>query len=162
MPRDRIARATRALGVTVGVLFLGLGVAELVTHLDEPLSLFFWLPALWGGGALVLVGLFGSSMRPRLSLVLMIVGAFLGLLATAWTLVLPVLVFTFFVLVIVQAGRRSPTPAPHQGEVVAVAERTAARCGTLLARLVGSAAGLHHEGVLEQAGEGELGGAEQR
>lgn len=47
-------------------------------------------------------------------------------------------------------------------EVVAVAERTAARCGTLLARLVGSAAGLHHEGVLEQAGEGELGGAEQR
>lgn len=46
-------------------------------------------------------------------------------------------------------------------EVVAVAERTAARCGPVLAELI-SAAGLRHEGVLEQAGEGELGGTEQR
>ncbi|MEO5708913.1 MAG: purine-nucleoside phosphorylase [Nocardioidaceae bacterium] len=46
-------------------------------------------------------------------------------------------------------------------DVVAVAERTAARCGPLLVRLL-SAAGLGHEGVLEQAGEGQLGGAEQR
>ena len=112
MRRDRLSKAVRALGGTIGSVLLALGVAELVTHLDDPLSLFFWLPALWGGGALFLVGVFGSSMRPRLSLVLMIVGAFLGLLATAWTLVLPVLVFAFFVLVIVQAGRRSPTPAP--------------------------------------------------
>jgi uncharacterized membrane protein YoaK (UPF0700 family) len=51
-------------------------------------------------------------MRPRLSVVLIVVGAFLGLLATAWTLVMPVLVFAFFVLVIVQASRRSPPPAP--------------------------------------------------
>jgi hypothetical protein len=45
-------------------------------------------------------------------LVLVIVAAFLGLLATAWTVVMPVLVFAFFVLVIVQARRRPPTPAP--------------------------------------------------
>jgi hypothetical protein len=93
-------------------VFLALGFAELVTHLDDPLSLFFWLPALWGGGALVLVGVFGPSPRPWLSLALVIAGAFLGLLATAWTVVMPVLVFAFFVLVIVQGGRRPPTPTP--------------------------------------------------
>ena len=100
----------RALGATIGGVFLALGVAELVTHLDEPVSLSFWLPALWGGGTLVLVGVFGLFGRPRLSLALMILGAFLGLLATAWTLVLPIVVFVFFVLVVVQAGRRPMAP----------------------------------------------------
>jgi hypothetical protein len=112
MRGDRLSRAVRALGATIGAVFLVLGVAELVTHLDEPFSLLFWLPALWGGGALVLIGVFGPWTRPGLSLALMIVGAFLGLLATAWTVVMPVLVFAFFVLVVVQAGRRPPTPAP--------------------------------------------------
>lgn len=111
MSRDRLSRAVRALGATIGAVYLAVGVAELVTHLDDPLSLFFWLPALWGGGVLVLVGVFGSATRPRLSVALMIVGAFFGLLATAWTLVMPVLVFVFFVLVVVRAGRRPPKPA---------------------------------------------------
>ena len=47
------------------------------------------------------------------------------------------------------------------GEVVAIAERTASRCGPLLARLV-SAAGLHHEGVVEQSGEGAARRPEER
>ena len=111
MPRDRTSRATRALGITVGVLFLGLGVAELVTHLDEPLSLFFWLPALWGGGALVLVGVFRATVRPWLSDLLVIIGAFLGLLATAWTILMPVLILTLVVLTIVHARRQAPPPA---------------------------------------------------
>jgi hypothetical protein len=112
MQRDRISKAVRALGGTIGAVFLALGVAELVTHLDEPLSLFFWLPALWGGAALVLVGVFASAARPRLSLVFMLVGAFVGLLATAWTVVMPVLVFAFVILVVVRASRGSTTPAP--------------------------------------------------
>ena len=111
MRRDLLSQAVRALGATIGAVFLALGFAELVTHLDDPLSLFFWLPALWGGGALVLIGVFGPSTRPWLSMMLLMVGAFLGLLATAWTVVMPVLVFAFFVLVIVQAGRRPPTSA---------------------------------------------------
>ena len=111
MRRDRLSQAVRALGATIGAVFLTLGFAELVTHLDDPLSLLFWLPALWGGGALVLVGVFGPSPRPWLSLVFLIVGAFLGLLATAWTVVMPVLVFAFVVLVIVKAGRRPPNSA---------------------------------------------------
>ena len=111
MRRDRRFQAVRALGATIGAVFLALGFAELVTHLDDPLSLLFWPPALSGGGALVLVGVFGPSTRPWLSLVLLMVGAFLGLLATAWTAVIPVLVFAFFVLVIVQTARRPPTSA---------------------------------------------------
>lgn len=113
MPRDRLSRVVRALGATIGAAYLALGVVEFVTHLDEPRSLFFWLPALWGGGALVLVGVFGSSTRPRLSVALGIVGALLGLLATAWTLVMPILVLVFFVLVVVKASRRPDKPAPE-------------------------------------------------
>ena len=89
------------------MLFLGLGVAELVTHLDEPLSLFFWLPALWGGGVLVLVGVFRATVRPWLSDLLVIIGAFLGLLATAWTILMPVLILTLVVLTIVHARRHA-------------------------------------------------------
>jgi len=97
--------------MTVGGVLLGLGVAELVTHLDEPLSLFFWLPALWGGGALVLIGVFRATVRPLLSDVLVIIGAFLGLLATAWTILMPVLILTLVVLTIVHARRQAPPPA---------------------------------------------------
>jgi hypothetical protein len=111
MRKDRLCQAVRALAATIGAVYLALGVAELVTHLGDPLSLFFWLPALWGGGALVLVGMFGPSTRPRLSMALVIVGALLGLLATAWTVIMPVLVLAFFVLITLRAGRRPPAPA---------------------------------------------------
>jgi hypothetical protein len=112
--RDRISRVTRGLGATVGVVFLMLGVAELVTHLDEPRSLFFWLPSLWGGGALVLVGVFRTSARPWLSDVLLIIGALLGLLATAWTVLMPVLLLTLVVLTIVRRTRQAPASAWHR------------------------------------------------
>jgi hypothetical protein len=88
-----------------------LGVGELLTHLDEPLSLFFWLPTLWGGGALVLVGVFRATARPQLSAVLVIIGAFLGFPATAWTVVMPVLLLTLVVLTIVRTTRQAPASA---------------------------------------------------
>ncbi len=94
--------------MTVGVVFLGLGIGERVTHLDEPRSLFFWLPALWGGGALVLIGVLLPTVRPGLSGVLVIIGAFLGLPATAWTVLMPVLILTLVVLTIVQTRRQAP------------------------------------------------------
>jgi hypothetical protein len=111
MRRDRISRVKRALGATIGVVLLVLGVGEFVTHLDEPLSLFFWLPSLWGGGALILVGVFRATARPWLSEVLVIVGALLGFLATAWTLLMPVLLLTLVVLTIVRMPRQAPTSA---------------------------------------------------
>ena len=97
--------------MTVGVVLLVLGVAELVTHLDEPLSLFFWLPSLWGGGALVLVGVFRATARPWLSAAFVIIGAFLGLPATDWTVLMPVLLLTLVVLTVVRTTRQAPTSA---------------------------------------------------
>ena len=79
---------------------------------ELPLSLFFfWLPTLWGGGALVLVGVFRTTANARLSAVLVIVGAFVGLIASAWTVLMPVLVLALVVLTIVRASR-GPVSVP--------------------------------------------------
>jgi uncharacterized membrane protein YcgQ (UPF0703/DUF1980 family) len=43
--------------------------------------------------------------------VLVIVGAFLGFIATAWTVLMPVLILTLVVLTIVQMRRQAPRPA---------------------------------------------------
>jgi hypothetical protein len=110
-----MSKAVRALGGTIGAAFVTLGVAELVTHLDDPISLLFWLPALWGGGALVLLAVFRLQARPALSLAFALLGSFTGLLATAWTVVMPVLLFAFVAVVIVQASRRLPAPVPKDG-----------------------------------------------
>jgi hypothetical protein len=73
MPPDRIPRATRILGAIVGGGFLILGVAELVARLDSPLPLLFWLPALWGGGVMVLIGVFRTTAHPALSIAFVVV-----------------------------------------------------------------------------------------
>lgn len=109
MRRDRLSRATRALGALVGGGLLILGVAELVARLDDPLSLLFWLPALWGGAALVLTGVFRATSRAWLSVVLVMLGAVLGLLASAWTLLMPVLALALVLLTIERARRQAPT-----------------------------------------------------
>jgi len=44
MADEQVSRIIRVLGVVVGGGFLALGVAELVTRLDDPLVLLFWLP----------------------------------------------------------------------------------------------------------------------
>lgn len=85
--------------------FLALGVAELVARLDDPLPLLFWLPTLWGGGVLVLAGVFGAVARPALSTVLVVVGTVLGLLASVWTILMPVLGLTLIALTIFDTGR---------------------------------------------------------
>ena len=82
----------------------------MIGHVDKPVSLFFWLPALWGGGALILIGVFRATARPRLSVALVILGAFLGLLATAWTVLMPLLMLALVVLTIVRASRQAPVP----------------------------------------------------
>lgn len=106
------ARATRwasILGGTLGTLYLALGVAELLTHLDEPMSLFFWIPALFGGGVFVLVGVFRIT-RPRwLSIALVGVGLFAATLATAWTIIIPLAALALAALVVIRPAQ--PTPA---------------------------------------------------
>ena len=67
----------------------------------------FWLPSLWGGGALVLYGVFG---REFVSAKLVTAGALLGMIATAWTLIVPVLAIALAVLSFnsVQRGPAAP------------------------------------------------------
>jgi len=102
MSPARASRWASILGGTLGILYLVLGVLELVTHLDEPMSLFFWIPALVGGGVLVLVGVFHVT-RPRwLSVGLVATGLFAATLATAWTIVVPVAALFLAVLVVLR------------------------------------------------------------
>ena len=86
MTDERVSKVTRALGVIVGGGFVALGFAELVTRIDAPLPLLFWLPTLWGGAALVLTGVLVLATRSPAALAVVIAGAFLGTLASFWTI----------------------------------------------------------------------------
>ena len=96
------------IGAIVGGGLILLGVAEFVVRLDEPGTLLFWLPTLWGGGGLVLLGVFGNGGSARRSMLLVTLGALLGFLPTAWTVVMPMLSIVLVVLVF-QESRATPT-----------------------------------------------------
>jgi hypothetical protein len=96
------------LGAALGAIYLAFGVGELIAHLDQPVSLAFWVPSLIGGGALVLYGIFGR--RTRFSTRLVVFGALLGLVATAWTLIVPVLAIVLVVLTFNGAQRGPAAP----------------------------------------------------
>jgi hypothetical protein len=101
-------RTIRALGAFLGLAFIALGIAELVLRVTEgDLSLFFWLPTLWGAGILVLVGTF-KSLSPAWTVGLVTVGALVGALVTVWTILAPILAITLVVLTV----RRTRQPAP--------------------------------------------------
>lgn len=97
----------------LGVVFIALGVVEVAVRLvsEEPVdsvAVAFWLVTLCGGGALVLVGV----TRPRgWSFALVALGCFLGGLATAWTVVLPILAVTLLVLAFAGGGHASAAPS---------------------------------------------------
>lgn len=91
-------KADRALAAFVGGGLFLLGAGELIVRLDEPLApLFFWLPTLWGGAALVLVGAFRAGQSRELSRALVILGACLGFLPSAWTILMPLLLLALVV-----------------------------------------------------------------
>ena len=96
-----------------GGLFL-LGIGELIARLDDPLPLFYWLPTLWGGAVLVLVGSF-YVQREKLSKVLVILGAVLGLSPSAWTVVMPVLMITLVIRTIMS----EPAPSRYKSSLTA-------------------------------------------
>ena len=102
MTRPVLARRS-AIGL--GVVYVLLGVMEtvrLVVTGDG--GLLFWFGTLVGGGALVLVGAVPRAQplsSPRLLAVL--VGACVGIPATAWTVVVPVLAMTVMALTLSSA-----------------------------------------------------------
>lgn len=100
MDPDRANRSVRVLGAIVGGALIVLGFGEFVVRLDEPAPLLFWLPTLWGGGGLILFGVFGKTVAPRNSKILVILGAVIGLLPTMWTVILPILSVGLVVLTI--------------------------------------------------------------
>ena len=100
----------RVLAGVVGGGFILQGVAELFFRLDEPLPLLFWLPTLWGGAVLVLIGAFRASDTQLPSKAMVILGALLGFLPSAWTVLMPVLIVTLVVRTLMTSGRQTPLP----------------------------------------------------
>jgi hypothetical protein len=99
-------RVTDISVIVLGLLYVGLGVAETIRVLTSgDGGLAFWFGSLVGGGTTVLAGQ-ALRRRPRLSAWLVTVGGAAGVLATAWTLLVPV----FAVVVIVLAWQRATGP----------------------------------------------------
>ena len=105
MQPNRTNRTIRILGALVGGGLFLLGVAELIMRIDDLAPLAFWLPTLWGGSALILVGVFDKRVKPPLSRSLVILGAVIGFLPSSWTVIMPLLSIALVVLVIRRASR---------------------------------------------------------
>ena len=103
------ATATSALGAFLGFGYVVLGIVESSIAIagSDPI-LFFWLPALCGGGVLILLGVFKLVSPAWLSIGLVSVGALAAGLATVWTVVAPILSIALIWLVVTRA---SPAPA---------------------------------------------------
>ncbi len=98
-------RQIALLGGFLGVGFVIMGLIESAIAISGNDSIvFFWFPALVGGGLLILLGVFRVVEPARLSGVLVTLGAIAGGLALAWTLIVPLLAIALVVLV----WRRQP------------------------------------------------------
>ena len=95
--------------MSLGSLLVAAGIAETVRLLRTgDGGLWFWLPTLVGGGALIIVGTLVHSRRPGLGCVLTCAGCVLGILPTMWTLIVPVLLI---LLAVVCAQQTATKPA---------------------------------------------------
>lgn len=91
-------------GLFLGCLLLAAGVAETIRVVRSgDGGLLFWFGTLVGGGVLVLAGTLLLPRRPGHGFVLITVGCVAGLLPTAWTVVVPMML----VVLIVVSGRRA-------------------------------------------------------
>jgi uncharacterized membrane protein HdeD (DUF308 family) len=86
------AHLTRVATLSLGVLYVVAGVAEPARAVASGAGgRAFWFASLVGGGALVLVGFALRSRRQHVGRGLVCVGSLVGILATTWTIVVPVL-----------------------------------------------------------------------
>lgn len=106
MESEKVDKWMSRLGSALGCLYLALGVAELIAKKDDPVSLLFWLSALWGGAALVLAGVFLVQKPIWLSSALVITGLAGATLATAWTVIVPLAALALGVLVLRRSQQR--------------------------------------------------------
>jgi hypothetical protein len=103
-------RFDRVLAAAVGGGLFLQGLAELLLRLDEPGPLIYWLPTLWGGALLVLVGSFRINRSDGVSRAMVLLGSALGFLPSAWTLVMPVLIVALIFRATLTSGRRARLP----------------------------------------------------
>ena len=93
------SRLTFGLTLGLGLLYVVAGVAESVRAVTSgDGGLWFWFGTLVGGGALVLAGMAASSRHPNVGRTLVCVGSMMGVVATTWTLVVPLLAVAVVVL----------------------------------------------------------------
>ena len=94
-------RPRLAFWLTLGLalLYIAAGIAETVRAVTTgDGGLWFWLGTLVGGGALMLAGMAVPSRHPNVGRTLICVGSMMGVLATAWTIVVPLIAVTVVVL----------------------------------------------------------------
>lgn len=95
----RVGRRTWWLGIVLGCLLVGLGVAETVRAVTSgDGGIVFWFGTLVGGGTCVLAGTLLAERMPGPALGLTILGCVAGTLPTMWTLVVPLLLITLMLL----------------------------------------------------------------
>ena len=95
----RRKRITRVATVSLGVLYVVAGILETTRAVvtgDGGLP--FWFGTLVGGGTAILLGVLVFRDRPQLSTVLVVTGAMVGVLATMWTVVVPLLAAAVVIL----------------------------------------------------------------
>jgi hypothetical protein len=103
------ARARRWLAWGVGVVFILFGVVEVAVRVLSPdptdtVAVVYWFVTLCGGGTLVLLGSFVIT-RPGWGLAAVVIGCLLGMIATVWTVLLPLAALALVVLSILQIGK---------------------------------------------------------
>ena len=103
-------RFTDVATIGLGVLYVVAGIAETIRAVvSGDGGIAFWFGTLVGGGTLILLGILVFRDRPRLYARLVIVGCVAGILATVWTIVVPLLALTVVVLTL---QRTSSAAAP--------------------------------------------------
>lgn len=108
------SRLGRRLTPALGVLLLAFGVAEVIAHRDDTVgALLFWGGALLGGGSLVVAGSLVWSRGPLVAAALVVIGTMAGMLATAWTILMPLLGLAVIVLALRDVTRSQEATAPH-------------------------------------------------
>ena len=72
----------------------------------------FWFGSLVGGGALILFGTLAYRNQPRRRTVLVTVGCLAGILATMWTIILPLVAIVVIALTFRAGSQDAQTEAP--------------------------------------------------
>jgi hypothetical protein len=90
-------------------VFILFGVVEVAVRVLSPdptdtVAVVYWFVTLCGGGTLVLLGSFVIT-RPGWGLAAVVIGCLLGMIATVWTVLLPLAALALVVLSILQIGK---------------------------------------------------------